>query len=225
MSIAEGSRTAVPITTIVAAMILGLHAPAAAQDQSVWSLESSAVATPTIANSDALEDQQDQADWGTITTDSLRFLLVQHGARIAFRAHVREGLKGPFFKDYWNTLSTRPHGFWDGDPWFTNIVGHSVQGSTVYRIARVNGASSSQAFWWGVLYSTQVELGLLDRKRRCLARRSGLTPFAGAALGVAEEWLAARLPKRGERFWLITRPLTMGFVLTKLTTGKSSSHP
>jgi Domain of unknown function (DUF3943) len=212
----------VPITTIVAAIILGLHAPAAAQDQSVWSIDSSAIATPPIANSGLLKDQQDQADWRAITTDSLRFLLVQHGARIAFRAHVRDGLKGPFFKDYWNTLSTTPPGFWDGDPWFTNVVGHSVQGSTVYRIARVNGASRSQAFWWGVLYSTQFELGLLGEAAIGNIAISPvdlvLTPSAGAVLGVAEEWLVTRLPKRGERFWLITRPLIMGYLLTRLST-------
>ncbi len=170
------------------------------------------------------QGQPVEASWRVITTDSLRFLLVQHGARIAFRARVREGLKGPFFEDYWDTLSTRPTSFWDGDPWFTNFVAHPIQGSVVYRTARVNGASRSEAFWWGVLYSTQFELGLLGEAAIGNIPISPVdlvvTPLAGWALGVAEEWLVARLPERGERFWLITRPLLMGHVLTRLIVRK-----
>jgi hypothetical protein len=47
-----------------------------------------------------------------------------------------------------------------------------------------------------------------------------LTPAAGFALGLAEEWLAPRLSRRGERYWLITRPLLMGHVLARLIARK-----
>ena len=163
-------------------------------------------------------------DWSGLVLDSVKFLAVQHGARLIIREHVREGLKGPFFPDYWRTLSARPTSFWDGDPWFTNVVGHSVQGSTTYLIARANGATRTQAFWWGVAYSTQFELGLLGEAAIGNIHTSPVdlvvTPLAGFALGVAEEWLLERLPKRGERHWLITRPLVFGHVLLRLTTGK-----
>jgi hypothetical protein len=161
---------------------------------------------------------------GGVTVDSLKFLALQHGARLVIRAHVREGLKGPFFKHYWETLREPPAGFTDGDPWFTNIVGHSIQGSTAYLIARANGGTRTQAFWWGVIYSTQFEVGPLGEAAIGNIRTSPIdlvvTPLAGFALGVAEEWLLERLPRRGERFWLLTRPLVMGHVFLRLTTGK-----
>jgi hypothetical protein len=213
---------------IVAAFLVVLAVPArgaAAGDLGIAQaaapvIESDAGESGTAAASQEPPRRPDQADRRAIAMDSLRFLAVQHGARIAFRAHVREGLKGPFFEDYWHTLATKPDGFWDGDPWFTNFVGHSVQGSAVYRIARVNGASRHEAFWWGVLYSTQFELGPLGEAAIGNIAISPvdlvLTPAAGFALGLAEEWLAPRLPRRGERYWLITRPLLMGHVLARL---------
>jgi len=166
----------------------------------------------------------DTIDWSGVTLDSLRFLLVQHGGRLIIRAHVREGLKGPFFKDYWDTLRQKPSGFSDGDPWVTNFIGHSIQGSTAYRIARVNGATRRQAFWWGALYSTQFELGLLGEAAIGNIPISPIdlvvTPLGGFALGVAEEWLLDRLPQRGERFWLLTRPLVLGLVIVRLIARK-----
>jgi len=164
--------------------------------------------------------QPDGFDWHGATLDSLRFLFVQHGARIVFRAHVREGLRGPFLRDYVDTLRQKPAGFLDGDPWVTNFIGHSIQGAVAYRIARVNGATRGQAFWWGVLYSTQFELGLLGEASIGNIPISPVdlvvTPLAGFGLGVAEEWLLDRLPKRGERWWLLTRPLVLGHVIVRL---------
>jgi hypothetical protein len=165
-----------------------------------------------------------QVDWGGVAIDSLKFLALQHGARIVVRDHVREGLKGPFFKDYWRTVTTRPESFMDGDPFFTNFIAHAIQGSTTYRLARVNGATRGQAFWWGVIYSTQFEIGPLGESAIGNIRTSPIdlvfTPIGGFALGVLEEWLLERLPKRGERGWLATRPLVMGHVFVRLLTGK-----
>jgi hypothetical protein len=47
-----------------------------------------------------------------------------------------------------------------------------------------------------------------------------VTPLGGFALGVAEEWLLDRLPQRGERFWLLTRPLVLGLVIVRLIARK-----
>ena len=204
-------------------------APASAHDQSAADVLAHPAAAgqagePPPARLEPGPAPADTLDWHGVLLDSLKFLAVQHGARLIIREHVREGLKGPFFADYWRTLRTPPAGFWDGDPWFTNVVGHSVQGSTAYLIARANGASRQQAFWWGVAYSTQFELGLLGESAIGNVQTSPVdlvvTPLAGFALGVAEEWLLARLPRRGEKFWLVTRPLVFGHVLLRLTTGK-----
>ena len=162
-------------------------------------------------------------DWRGATGDSLRLLLAQNLARL-FQAKTREGLKGPFFADYWDTLGQKPIGFMDGDSWVTNFLGHPLQGSVTYRLARVSGATRTQAFWWGVAYSTQFELGPLGEAALGNVPISPVdlivTPVAGFALGVAEEWLAQRLPKRGEQFWLITRSLLLGHVVVRFTIGK-----
>jgi hypothetical protein len=54
-----------------------------------------------------------------------------------------------------------------------------------------------------VAYSTQFELGLLGESAIGNIETSPVdlvvTPLAGVALGVAEEWRLARLPRRGER--------------------------
>ena len=213
------------VLAVVAALLLPT-APASAGDPAdptiplaVWPATPGQEPAPS-----APRLRPDAVEWGAVTLDSLRFLTVQHAARVIIRDHVRAGLKGPFFKDYWRTLRQAPAGFWDGDPWFTNVVGHSLQGSTTYLIARVNGATRAQAFWWGVVYSTQFELGLLGESAIGNIATSPvdlvITPLAGFALGVVEEWLLKRLPKRGERFWLLTRPLVLGHVIVRLTTGK-----
>jgi hypothetical protein len=198
--------------------------PAAANDHAPGPAALASWPDPADEPAGLTQIRPDTVDWGGVTVDSLKFLALQHGARLVIRAHVREGLKGPFFKDYWETLREPPAGFTDGDPWFTNIVGHSIQGSTAYLIARANGGTRTQAFWWGVIYSTQFEVGPLGEAAIGNIRTSPIdlvvTPLAGFALGVAEEWLLERLPRRGERFWLLTRPLVMGHVFLRLTTGK-----
>lgn len=220
-------RTRWAATVLCGALVAAAPASADHQSGGVGTVLVPPAAEPAVSgpsSADSGPEPPDTLDWNGVLLDSLKFLAVQHGARLIIREHVREGLKGPFFADYWRTLRTPPAGFWDGDPWFTNVVGHSVQGSTSYLIARANGATRRQAFWWGVAYSTQFELGLLGESAIGNIHTSPVdlvvTPLAGFALGVAEEWLLARLPRRGEKFWLVTRPLVFGHVLLRLTTGK-----
>ncbi|HEY2930946.1 MAG TPA: DUF3943 domain-containing protein [Acidobacteriota bacterium] len=70
---------------------------------------------------------------------------------------------------------------------------NNSSGIPPYRIARRNGASRKQAFWWGVLYSTQHELGPFGEAALGNMRTSPVdllvTPTAGFGLGVLEEWL------------------------------------
>ena len=102
---------------------------------------------------------QPRFEWKEAAADSLRFLVLQTAVRIALQAKTRRGLGGPFVGGYVETVRARPEAFMDGDEFLTNFIGHPVQGSVAYHLARVNGGSRQQAFWWGVAYSTQFELG------------------------------------------------------------------
>jgi hypothetical protein len=199
---------------VAASLFLFIGSPASGQE--TWSLHAAPVPAEVI--------RPNTFHWRGAACDSLKFLLLQHGARILVREHVREGLKGPFLEDYWDVLREKPQRFMDGDPWFTNFIGHSIQGSAAYRIARANGATRAQAFLWGLIYSTQFEVGPVGEAAIGNIPISPIdlvfTPLGGFALGVFEEWLLDRLPKRGEPLWLATRGLVLGHVIVRLTARK-----
>jgi Domain of unknown function (DUF3943) len=129
--------------------------------------------------------------WKAATADSLRFLMLQTAARVALQSKTRRGLGGPFAGGYLETIRGRPAGFMDGDTFLTNFVGHPIQGSSTYHLARVNGGSREQAFWWGVFYSTQFEFGPVGEASVGNVPISPVdlivTPTAGFLLGVVEE--------------------------------------
>ncbi len=111
------------------------------------------------------------------TADSFRFLMLQNAARVAFQSKTRHGLQGPFVGGYLETFRSRPAGFFDGDSFLTNFAGHPVQGATTYHLARINGGSREQAFWW--VYSTRPSSSSALWEKRlsamCLSRRSILS--------------------------------------------------
>lgn len=164
-------------------------------------------------------------DWQSATLDALRFLMLEHAARIAFQDKTRDRLGGPVLKDYCETLRARSRSFGDGDSFFTNWIAHPIQGATAYHLARANSASRSQSFWWGVAYSTQFEVGILSE---AMIGNVGLspvdlvvTPTLGYALGRTEEWLVAKM-KRSRMPWLrrMAPVLLPGRFLSALTSGK-----
>ena len=181
---------------------------------------------PTTPSSTAspLIESNEGFKWKAASIDSFKFLILQNAARIAFQSKTRHALKGPFFKDYAETLTTAPSAFTDGDSWFTNYYLHPVQGATSYHMARVNGASRMQAFFWGVAYSTQFELGLVSEATIGNVPISPVdlvvTPTAGYALGVTEEWLGNKLKDVKHPAGRFVRFLLLGRLLTQMTTGK-----
>jgi hypothetical protein len=163
--------------------------------------------------------------WKAATADSFRFLMLQNAARVAFQSKTRRGLQGPFVGGYVETFRSRPAGFFDGDSSLTNFAGHPVQGATAYHLARVNGGSREQAFWWGVLYSTQFELGPVGEASVGNVPISPVdlivTPTAGFFLGVIEESLLMKINGiKNPKIRAILRFTLLGRNLARMVSGK-----
>jgi hypothetical protein len=125
----------------------------------------------------------------------------------------------------WKTIRGRPAGFMDGDTFLTNFVGHPIQGSSTYHLARVNGGSREQAFWWGVFYSTQFEFGPVGEASVGNVPISPVdlivTPTAGFLLGVVEETLLMKINGiKNPKIRGILRFTLLGRSLTRLVSGK-----
>src|SRR5688572_9060323 len=168
---------------------------------------------------------QPRFEWKEATADSLRFLVLQTAARIAVQAKTRRGLGGPFVGGYVETVRARPEAFMDGDLFLTNFIGHPVQGSVAYHLARVNGGSRQHAFWWGVAYSTQFELGPVGEASIGNVPISlvdlMVTPTAGFLLGLAEESLLVKINGiKNPTLRGILRLTLVGRSLTRLVSGK-----
>ena len=168
---------------------------------------------------------QPSFQWKAATADSLRFLMLQNAARVAFQSKTRHGLQGPFVGGYLETFRSRPAGFFDGDSFLTNFAGHPVQGSATYHLARVNGGSREQAFWWGVFYSTQFELGLVGEASIGNVPISPVdlivTPTAGFVLGIIEESLLMKINGiKNSKIRTILRFTLLGRSLARMVSGK-----
>ncbi len=115
-------------------------------------------------------------DWSALFKQSGYFLGIQHGVRLATETGTRQGMKGPFWRGYYNSLSNL-HGWADGDPFYVNYIGHPIQGSTSgflwvqkdpkYRKAEFGNnsyywKSRLRATAYSFAYSSQFEIGLLS---------------------------------------------------------------
>lgn len=140
---------------------------------SPWMMAGSGDPVSGASQQRAREDSSNAVRWGPLLRHSAFFLGVQHGFRLATEEGTREGLKGPFFKDWYSSLSSL-HGWGDGDPFFVNYIGHPMQGSVSGYIWRQNDPKYSAIefgnhadYWRSVLrstafsfaYSTQFEIG------------------------------------------------------------------
>jgi hypothetical protein len=113
--------------------------------------------------------------WGHVAAQSLLFLGIEHGFRLLDpkQPYTRAALRGPFFKDWFDTLKDLK-GWTDSDDFIINYVGHPVQGSVSGRILLQNdpsfpyvepgynrgyGSSCLKAFGFAFVYELQFELG------------------------------------------------------------------
>ena len=134
-------------------------------------------------------------------------------------------MRGPFFKDYFNTLK-RVHGWEDGNGFVVNYIGHAMEGAISGYIQIQNDPKGNQelsmgkTYWssrlkamgWAALFSTQFELGPISEaslgnvglKSRGKAKNPMawvdivVTPTVGTAWLVGEDILDHYLVRRVE---------------------------
>jgi hypothetical protein len=89
-----------------------------------------------------------------------RFFAVEHAFRLATEAGTRQGLKGPFFRDYMRAVGNL-HGWADGDEFYVNYVGHPMQGAVAGFIWAQNDTKyrkvefgRDRLYWKGKLRAT-----------------------------------------------------------------------
>jgi len=96
----------------------------------------------------------------------------EHVMRVAAQNFTRQELKGPFFKDWFNSVHV-PHKWEDGDSWQVNYIGHAIHGSAAARIwldqreppptsKKQYFKSLSHAMLFSLLFSIQYEIGPLS---------------------------------------------------------------
>jgi hypothetical protein len=160
-------------------------------------------------------------DWTPALSQSMRFLLIEHGFRLTMQPNTRRRLGGPFFSDYADSVKALG-GWGDGDNWFINYVGHPMQGAMSGYIqvqndpkGRMVEFSSDQAYWrsrlkalaWNAAYSTQFELGpISESSLGNVGQRKGtsgyvdlvVTPTGGFGVMLAEDALDRFLVRKWE---------------------------
>lgn len=114
--------------------------------------------------------------WQQALGDSIRLLAIEHGFRVAMQADTRRELAGPFFADYRRALNS-PEGWWDGNHWAVNYIGHPIHGAAAGYLWRDSTGRPSSAglglsgdYWkalgqsgaWMTAYSLQFEFGLFS---------------------------------------------------------------
>ncbi len=133
-----------------------------------------AVAPTAPANVQSADDVRFQ--WKPALAQAMKFLWIEHAFRFMTEPGTRAELRGPFFKDWYNS-ARRTRGWRDGDPFIVNYVGHPMQGSVTNYIYIQNDPRSRQleagfskayfksrlkAMLFSTIYSTQFELGPLS---------------------------------------------------------------
>ncbi|MBA3442250.1 MAG: hypothetical protein H0T92_20525 [Pyrinomonadaceae bacterium] len=146
--------------------------------------------------------------WGPAIKQSLLFLGIQHGYALT-QPKTRRNLRGPFLKDYFESLGNLK-GWADGGRFFTNYIAHPMQGSMTGFIQIHNDPKGmreefgrSKNYWksrmkamaWSAAWSTQFELGPISqasignvgKSRKLTYVDLVITPTAGSALLVTED--------------------------------------
>ncbi len=119
----------------------------------------------------------DRFHWKAAIIESIAIQGFQHGYALAFQEKTRRALKGPFFRDYINSLKGLA-GWDDGNRFFTNYVAHPAQGGmtgfifvqNLDRAKRQKFGESKQywvdrvkAFAWSAAWSINWELGPISQ--------------------------------------------------------------
>ncbi len=177
---------------------------------------------PAETLQDLSKEESAGFDWSAAMNQSLMFLAIQHGYAIGGQAKTRRALKGPFFRDYFDSVKSLG-GWSDGGKFFTNYVAHPMQGSFLGFIQVQNDPrgkglkiSNSPAYWksrakalaWSAAWSTQFELGPISQASIGNVGLKGkqtyvdivVTPTVGIMMLVTEDALDQYLIRRLENW-------------------------
>jgi hypothetical protein len=184
-------------------------------------------------------------EWAPALRQANTFLGIQHLFRVATEPGTREGLKGPFWRDYARSIRSL-HGWGDGDPFYVNYVGHPMQGAITGFIAAQNDpryrrvefgrsrhywASRLRAMAFAAAYSEQFELGPFSEATigniQMVPPATGvvdhvITPTVGLGWMVAEDALDRYVVRRFER--MTGRPVMRILVRGVLNPSRSFSN-
>ncbi len=117
---------------------------------------------------------EDRFQWGEALRQSALFNSLQHILRFATEDGTRKEIKGPFFRDWFQSVRNL-RGWRDGDPFLVNYIGHPIMGAASGYIQIQNDPRgrylefepTRKTYWksrlkamaWSAAYSTQFELG------------------------------------------------------------------
>ncbi len=167
-------------------------------------------------------------DWHAIVRQSAFFTGIQHAFRLGTEPGTREGMKGPFFRGYVDSVGNL-HGWGDGDQFYVNYVGHPIQGAVsgfIYiqndpqaRLMRFGrdprywrsrmkamGASWAYSTWFEVGPFSEASIGKIQSRRP----QQGfvdhvVTPVIGTGWLIAEDFLDEKIilpfERRVENNW------------------------
>jgi hypothetical protein len=165
--------------------------------------------------------------WKQALEQSLLLLAIQHGYAMS-QPKTREALRGPFFKDYFESVKSL-HGWDDGGRFFTNYLAHPMQGALTgfiqiqndprgfeqqFGLSKSYWASRARAFLWTAAMSTQFEIGPLSQAAIGNVGKHGkqtyvdlvITPTAGTLWLVTEDaldrFVIRRVINRTDNFYL-----------------------
>jgi hypothetical protein len=202
------------------ALIASLALTAAADDENSLPLVNPVTSTPSSSSG---------VQWVPLLRESLFFLSVEHGFRVATDPDTRRNLGGPFWKGYADSVGNL-HGWADGDPFFVNYIGHPMQGAVsgdiwihndpAYRTAEFGkdrrywvGRLRAAAFAWA--YSEQFEIGPVSEASighvQSRFPQQGfvdhvITPTVGIAWMIGEDaidrFLIERIERRTGNRWI-----------------------
>lgn len=163
---------------------------------------------------------RDKFHWRPAIYQSLIAQGFQHGYALIVQEKTRRALKGPFFRDYWESVKG-VRGWSDGNKFFTNYIAHPMQGSMTGFIyaqnhdrVRKQMFNESKQYWkdraralvWSAAWSTNWEIGPISQStigNVGLYGKQGyvdlvITPTVGTAWMITEEALDRYIIRHAE---------------------------
>ena len=216
-------------------------------------LQSSGSPGPVDPPPPALRSTKSQGiRWGAVLLQSLEFISIEHGLRMAFDPPSRQAMSkaienGEFWQSYVRSLRSF-HGWSDGNHFFVNYVGHPLQGAVTgyilinndpkgrdlrfgrqkaYWISRAKAmayASAYSAYWELGFPLSEAAIGNLGPEGRPGLGAVDLvvTGTVGTAYLVAEDILDQYVTRSIERRWC--RPKVIALARSALSINRAFSN-